>query len=129
MLEELYKQTRYKRSTGLEYQMVYHWRRQDSELWALTRERIWKRDQGVCQSPSGAPPKQHKLCSKTVLLKNCHIDHIQPLSSGGSNHARNLRTLCSVCHALRLDRKHRALTTQQVSQGRLPINWKHLTWM
>lgn len=127
-IQQLYNQICSKRSQGIDYQMVYHWKRQDPELWALTRERVWKRDHGVCQSPKDTAPKLHGLCQQNVALKDCHIDHIKPLSSGGSNHACNLRTLCPVCHGLRLDEKHRSLTTQLVKKGLIPVQWKHLTW-
>ncbi len=129
MLQQLYNSTRYKRSQGLDYQMVHHWKRQDLELWNLSRERVWKRDRGLCQSPESAPPKQQGLCQRNIALFDCHIDHIRPLSSGGSNHARNLRSLCSICHALRLDEKHRALTSQLVKKGLIPVRWQSLSWL
>jgi len=35
------------------------------------------------------------VCERTVDL---HVDHIVPVSRGGSNHAENLRLLCVSCH-------------------------------
>ncbi|MGL4622338.1 MAG: HNH endonuclease [Chroococcidiopsis sp.] len=126
---ELYKQIKTKRSLGLDYQIIHRWKRQEQELWSISRERIWQRDRGICQSPEDKPPKQNNLCQRLISLEDCHIDHIRPLSSGGSNHARNLRTLCPICHGLRLDEKHRSLTNELIKTGRLPIKWKHLTWL
>ncbi|BAY37665.1 HNH endonuclease [Nostoc sp. NIES-2111] len=107
---------------------VYWWKRQPPEQWELTRQRIYQRDRGLCQSPIDAPPKIHGLCMGEIKLEVAHIDHIRPLSSGGSNHASNLRTLCPVCHALRLDRKHDGMRNRLVKQGLIPVNWKQFVW-
>ncbi|WP_414587041.1 HNH endonuclease [Scytonema sp. PCC 10023] len=93
---------------------VFWWKRQPPEQWQLTRDRIYKRSSGICTSPRDAPPKKNGLCMGEIELKVAHIDHIKPLSSGGSNHASNLRTLCPVCHALRLDRKHNGMRSRLV---------------
>jgi hypothetical protein len=37
------------------------------------------------------------ICQNT-LTANYEIDHITPLSSGGTNHVENLRSLCPECH-------------------------------
>lgn len=107
---------------------VYHWQRQPREQWDITRQRIHERDKGVCQSPIDSPPKRNGLCQWNVTLDKCHIDHVNPLMSGGSNHASNLRTLCPVCHSLRVDPKHRGMQTGMVKKGLLPIDWKRLVW-
>ncbi|MDZ8056574.1 MAG: HNH endonuclease [Aulosira sp. ZfuVER01] len=107
---------------------VYWWRRQPPEQWERTRQRIYKRDRGLCQSPSNTPPKSNGLCMGEVKLRVAHIDHIRPLSSGGSNHASNLRTLCPVCHALRLDKKHDGMRNSLVKKGLIPVNWKQYVW-
>jgi 5-methylcytosine-specific restriction endonuclease McrA len=126
--QETYSRVRHKRALGIDYQMVHHWHRQEPELWAISRERVWLRDRGRCQSPTDAPPKQNDLCQQTVALEDCHIDHVRPLSSGGSNHARNLRTLCPICQALRLDEKHRGMLMTMVKKGLIPIDWRQHTW-
>ncbi len=128
MPEELYAHTKFKRSQGLEYILVHHWDRQPEEQWQITRQRIFERDQGKCQSPPFCQPKLRGLCLNQVNLETSHIDHIRPLSSGGSNHARNLRTLCPICHALREDSKHRGMIPKMVEKGFLPVNWKHYVW-
>ncbi|MBD2459118.1 HNH endonuclease [Nostoc sp. FACHB-87] len=107
---------------------VYWWKRQPQEQWELTRQRIYQRDRGVCQSPFDAPPKIHGLCMGEIKLDIAHIDHIRPLLSGGSNHASNLRTLCPVCHALRLDRKHDGMRSSLVKKGLIPVNWRQFVW-
>lgn len=107
---------------------VYQWKRQPHEQWKITRQCIYTRDEGLCQSPENKPPKVNGLCQRTVSLNTAHIDHIRPLSSGGSNHASNLRTLCPVCHALRLDRQHNGMRNRQVLKGFIPVNWKQFVW-
>lgn len=107
---------------------VYQWKRQPLEQWKVTRNLIYIRDEGLCQSPKNKPPKVNGLCQITVSLNTAHIDHIRPLSSGGSNHASNLRTLCPVCHALRLDRKHDGMRNKLVKKGLIPVNWRQFVW-
>lgn len=91
-------------------------RRQPRQIWRITRLRIWDRDGKRCVH-----------CHKPLALNECHIDHIR---SGklGSNADSNLRTLCKVCHALRLDHRHRGLLFKLLSQGLLPENWRELVW-
>ncbi|MBD2492429.1 HNH endonuclease [Aulosira sp. FACHB-615] len=96
--------------------------------WKTTRQRIYTRDEGLCQSPDAKAPKANGLCQRQVSLNTAHIDHIRPLSSGGSNHASNLRTLCPVCHALRLDRQHNGMKNSLVKKGLIPVNWKQFVW-
>ncbi|MBD2565414.1 MULTISPECIES: HNH endonuclease [Nostoc] len=107
---------------------VFWWRRQPLEQWKVTRQRIYNRDRGICQSPTDSPPKNSGLCMGEIELKTAHIDHIRPLSSGGSNHASNLRTLCPICHALRLDQKHEGMKSRLVTKGLIPVNWKNFVW-
>lgn len=107
---------------------VYWWRRQPLEQWLVTRQRIYERDRGTCQSPANASPKNNGLCMGEVSLRIAHVDHIRPLSSGGSNHVSNLRTLCPVCHALRLDRKHEGMRSRLVKKGLIPVYWKQFVW-
>lgn len=91
-------------------------RRMPRELWRVRRAEVWKRDNGKCVH-----------CGKEVDLDKCQIDHIsrkKPLD----NRLTNLRTLCDVCHALRLDRGHRGLTAKLLHLNKLPANWRELLW-
>ena len=100
-------------------------KRQPLELWRNTRRKVWLRDGGRCQSPLQPP-----LCigkDEPLPLHECHIDHIQ---SGklGTNELDNLRVLCPVCHALRADHRHQALTAKALRAGLIPPNWRQLVW-
>ncbi|MBD1878118.1 HNH endonuclease [Coleofasciculus sp. FACHB-64] len=54
---------------------------------AEVRKYVFQRDRCQCQS-----------CGKTALEANLTIDHIIPLSRGGSNDISNLQTLCLPCN-------------------------------
>lgn len=99
-------------------------KRQPDEVWRVTRKKVWLRDGMRCQSPLQPP-----LCigKPHIGLRECHIDHIK---SGklGTNKQENLRTLCPVCHALRADHRHQALTARLLHVGLLPSNWRELVW-
>lgn len=101
-------------------------RRQPMDIWRETRRAVWERDGGICQSPDG-PHKQFCTGKAPLPLRAVHIDHIR---SGklGSNHIDNLRTLCPICHALRADPRHRALTGKYLRRGLLPVNWREYVW-
>lgn len=101
-------------------------RRQPYFVWAVTRREVYLRDGGLCQSPVSPPVCLGKL--EAMDLLGCHVDHIIPLSRGGSNHVNNLRLLCPVCHALREDAAHSTLRSDAIAKGLLPLNWRELTW-
>jgi 5-methylcytosine-specific restriction endonuclease McrA len=99
-------------------------KRQPREVWRVTRLKVWMRDGKCCQSPLQPP-----ICvgKPEIALEVCHIDHIR---SGklGTNDMSNLRTLCPICHALRVDERHKALFAKLLRQGLLPENWRELVW-
>ena len=47
-------------------------------------------DHPYCADPS----RRHA----STLVNGSHVDHIRPLSAGGSHAASNLQTLCHACH-------------------------------
>lgn len=98
-------------------------KRQPYAIWQQTRRRIWQRDQGQCQSPYC-----QKTSSQPIPLKQAHIDHILELSRGGSNHDRNLRTLCHRCHVLRASFAHRGMIAAALRDGIIPADWRSLVW-
>lgn len=62
--------------------------------WEQRRQRILKRDAGLCQA-----------CLANGIVNYCagkkygaHVDHIIPRSKGGSEKDSNLQTLCATCH-------------------------------
>lgn len=60
-------------------------------------------------------------------MYRAHIDHVR---SGklGDNSIGNLRTLCPVCHALRIDKRHERFRNRMLLEGKLPKNWRQLLW-
>lgn len=62
------------------------------------RDRIWQRDKGKCQSPWCRNKKPWHLEGK-----KWDLDHVIPLSKGGTNDDKNLRVLCQFCHICRDD--------------------------
>ncbi|ENX4469937.1 HNH endonuclease [Enterobacter roggenkampii] len=57
--------------------------------WEIIRERILKRDNGLCQS---------HLKQGIVKQASC-VDHIIPKAQGGTDDDANLQSLCWACHA------------------------------
>lgn len=72
----------YKKSPGSHYGT--------REQWYNKRQLVLRRDNYTCNRCS----KQYK----PPLHGNLHVDHIIPLSKGGSNSTYNLQTLCQNCH-------------------------------
>ncbi|NNJ13342.1 HNH endonuclease [Chloroflexales bacterium ZM16-3] len=96
-------------------------RRLPPAIWAQRRQQIWERDRGHCQGPycGNQPP---------ILLDQAHIDHIIPLSKGGSNHSDNLRILCRRCHVLRAGHEHQGMIAAALRDGIIPPDWRPLVW-
>jgi 5-methylcytosine-specific restriction enzyme A len=93
-------------------------KRQPKEIWGETRERIWKRDGGLCQYPHGRHP---------VPLDEAHIDHVVS-GKRGTNADGNLRTLCRKHHVLRADFRHRGMIAGALKAGVIPPKWRELVW-
>lgn len=41
------------------------------------------------------------ICGKPVKFKKMHINHIVPLSAGGTNDFKNLQTACRSCNGMK----------------------------
>lgn len=66
------------------------------------RLEVYRMDAGRCQ-----------LCGRSVELfgnydNGCNIDHIVPLSQGGTYAAGNIWTLCHECHDAKTERERKA---------------------
>lgn len=62
--------------------------------WAIIRDRIIKRDKGLCQ--------EHKRQGVIkVAQKYRTVDHIVPRNRGGSDEDDNLELLCKQCHDIK----------------------------
>lgn len=99
-------------------------KRQPKEIWQETRCKVWERDNHCCQSPLQPP-----LCigKPFIALNKCHIDHIKSGKNAG-NELENLRTLCPVCHVLRVDFRHRGMIARALEKGLIPADWRKLVW-
>jgi len=91
-------------------------KRLSDELWSQQRERVFKRDGGICVH-----------CGASVTLETCHIDHIRSGKLAG-NELSNLRVLCRRCHVLRADHRHRGMMASALRDGIIPPNWRELVW-
>lgn len=57
------------------------------------RENVLATSGGVCW-----------YCGKPLTMKTLTIDHVEPVSMGGSNHPRNLVPSCKSCNCKKKDR-------------------------
>ena len=61
---------------------------QSGHAWAKIRQRILRRDFGLCQP-----------CKRAGLLTPAQqVDHIVPVSKDGGNEESNLESICLACH-------------------------------
>lgn len=73
-------------------------KRTRGRAWMTKRERILKRDSGLCQA-----------CKAAGRLKLAfEVDHIVELADGGTDDDTNLQSLCVECHKDKTERSKRA---------------------
>ena len=101
--------------------MTKRQRRPVRVIWQQIRQQIWERDGGRCQGP-------YCLDALPIPLEAAQIDHITPLSRGGTNDLVNLRVLCRRCHVLRADHRHQGMIAAALRDGVIPPNWRALVW-
>lgn len=95
----------------------------ESEYWRTIRREVAERDLYKCQSPYCKDTLPYSLKGKYY-----EIDHIIPISKGGTNKKTNLRVLCERCHALRADKSHEYMRQNLIAQGRLSVNCYRYLW-
>ena len=122
-LDDIYKLVKLRRS-GLKANQFRH-KRVHGDRWQAIQKEAYARADGLCQSPLKFPVCQGK---HEPLGRAYHVDHIQPLTCGGTNHIENLRILCPVCHSLRADRHHEGLRGKMIKLNKLPDNWPEFLW-
>lgn len=93
-------------------------KRPPHEIWQIMRQKVYERDEGMCQYPHGKHP---------VAFDEFHCDHIK---SGklGTNELANLRVLCRKHHVLRLDHRHRGMIAKALFDGLIGPNWREECW-
>lgn len=97
---------------------MYRRKKQNNRLspdeWFPIREQVLTRDENKCTR-----------CGENHMLE---VDHIRPISLGGSNSLENLRTLCFRCHCLRLCPSHRGMISKGLALGIIDENWRNQVW-
>lgn len=63
-------------------------KRTRGSAWMAIRERILRRDKGLCQECQ----RNGRLCKAT------QVDHVTPLHRGGRDYDANLEAICKDCH-------------------------------
>jgi len=76
-----------------------------------TRHKVYQQGNGICA-----------ICGKPVSYEEFTIDHILPLSRGGSNDLNNLQIACRGCNELKNNR-----TDSELNKGLATILSHHLT--
>lgn len=69
--------------------------------WDKKRERILKRDNGLCQECL----RNGRLTPVGLTKFSYFCDHIKPKEEGGSDGDSNLEALCKPCHTAKTDRE------------------------
>ena len=57
------------------------------------KHEVWRRDDFTCQ-----------YCERDINIVELEIDHIKPVSKGGTNAMSNLQTLCFECNRSKRDK-------------------------
>lgn len=87
-----------------------HWARQVNAVGCYTPEDVRElisKQRGICAAPS---------CSHYVRT-DYHIDHMVPLSCGGSNWPKNLQILCPTCNMKKSDKPYDLWLTEERKTG------------
>ncbi len=75
--------------------------------WQKLRDRILKRDAGLCQ-----PCKR-----RGHVTPNCRaVDHIRNKAQGGGDNEANLQTICTACHKAKTAAEARGLEWDETTQ-------------
>ncbi len=85
----------YPQGLGTEYMTDFvPLRKKSWHQWDKVRQRIFKRDCGLCQ-----------VCSQSGRIKTgTEIDHIIAVTNGGTDDEDNLQVICSECHLEKSDK-------------------------
>jgi len=73
-------------------------------LWLLTIPKDVKRRRLSFDELTKVISKRGGMCDECGADKNLSVDHIRPLSKGGTNELNNLRVLCRRCNSRKKDK-------------------------
>lgn len=101
-------------------------RRLTTEEHQLLKMAAYEMSDGICQSPI----HDDKICTGKPFISyaDATLDHIIPLSVGGTDDLLNLRILCRTCHCLRYGKEHDQERERMLKKGKLPNGWENHIW-
>jgi 5-methylcytosine-specific restriction endonuclease McrA len=101
-------------------------RRLTGEEHQLLKMAAYEMSDGICQSSI----HDSNICTGKPFISYAEatLDHIIPLSSGGTDDLLNLRILCRICHGLRYGKEHEQERQRMIERGEMPDGWERYIW-
>lgn len=90
-------QAQQQRAEGKAWVKVVAPRRMTGRPWRRLRQEVLERDHYLCQ----------RCRRKGLVTEAAEVDHVVPLSEGGTDKPENLEAICSPCHVDKTQRESR----------------------